>query len=71
VDTNQSVFDDLIEALTEVEEYQKGNITLKSNTVTVSDKETEFNQLLYQKIQKLSGHNKSMVVQYVDKLLQA
>ena len=39
MENTQSVFEDLMEALHEVEEYQKGNITLQSNTVTVPDKE--------------------------------
>ena len=71
MDKSQSVFEDLMEALREVEEYQKGNITLRSNVVTVSDEEIEANQLLYQKIQKLPSAKKDRAVRYVDELLRA
>ena len=71
MDKSQSVFEDLMEALHEVEEYQKGNISLRSTVVTVSDNEIEANQLLYQKIQKLPSAKKDRAVRYVDKLLQA
>ena len=35
------------------------------------DEEIEANQLLYQKIQKLSGSKKDKAVRYIDELLQA
>jgi len=34
---NNTLFNDLMEALHEVEEYQKGNIELKTRTVTLPD----------------------------------
>ena len=37
MEDNNSVFDDIMEALNEVEEYQKGNIGLKSRTIEIPD----------------------------------
>ena len=34
---NNSVFNDIMEALNEVEEYQKGNIELKLRTIEIPD----------------------------------
>ena len=36
---NNTVFDDIMEGLHEIEEYQKGNIELKSTVRTISDEE--------------------------------
>ena len=34
---DNSVFNDIMEALNEVEEYQKGNLKLKSRTIEIPD----------------------------------
>ena len=68
---NKTVFDDLMEALHEVEEYQKGNLQLRSNKLTASDDEIEVNQLLFRKIIKLPEPIKQEAIKYVDELLQA
>ena len=43
---DKTVFNDLIEALDEVEEWQNGNIELRTRTIEVPDDEVEFNQVL-------------------------
>jgi len=65
-----TVFDDIMQGLHEIEEYQKGNIELKSNFVTTPEDEIEINQLLFHKFSELSKLNKQRVVMYVDELLQ-
>lgn len=35
VDNNNTVFDDIMEGLHEIEEHQKGNIELRSHTVAI------------------------------------
>ena len=37
MENNSTVFDDIMQGLNEVEEYQKGNINLKSNIVEIAD----------------------------------
>jgi len=41
---NQSVFEDIMEALHEIEEHQEGKIKLNSNTVIIPSEETEAHQ---------------------------
>ena len=67
----KELFEDLISACHEAIAHEKGDIKLNSNTVTMFDEEIEANQLLYQKIQRLSGSKKDKAVRYVDELLQA
>ena len=66
-----SVFDDIMEGLHEIEEYQKGNIELRKHTVSIPDDELEMNQLLFHKVSGLSKPDKQRLVQYADELLQA
>jgi len=66
-----TVFDDIMQGLHEIEEYQKGNISLKSHFVTSSNDEIEMSQLLFRKFSELSELNKQRVVMYMDELLQA
>jgi hypothetical protein len=63
---NNSVFDDLMEALYEVEEYQKGNVKLKSHKVTIPDDEFNF----YSVYAQLSEQNKQKTMRYVSELLR-
>ena len=58
---NKTVFDDIMEALHEVEEHQKGNIKLKSNTLIVPDEEVGAHQLFFQKFDKLSELKKQKI----------
>ena len=67
---NNSVFDDLMEGLREVEEYQKGNIKLRTHTVSIPDEEIERSQIFYQNFERLPETSKQKVIQYVDELLQ-
>jgi hypothetical protein len=45
MDKESTVFDDIIQGLGEIEEYQKGNIQLRSH-VTTTKEEVEIGQLL-------------------------
>ena len=67
---NSTVFDDIMEGLHEIEEYQKGNIKLRSHTVSIPDEELEIHQLLFHKVSGLSKPDKQRLVQYADELLQ-
>jgi len=70
MDNNNTVFDDIMQGLHEIEEYQKGNIQLRSHVVTPAEDEIEIGQLLFHKFSELSKPNKQRVVRYVDELLQ-
>ena len=62
MEENNQFYNDMIEALNEVEEYQKGNIKLKVTTyeeVVITDI-----------MKKLSAANKEKLVQYATELLQ-
>jgi len=66
------LFDDMMESLNQALEYVKGDKTkARSVIVTISDKEIEQNQLLYQKIKELPETSKQKAIQYIDELLQA
>jgi len=67
---DKELFDDLVAACHEAIEHERGNIQLKSNTVTISNEEIELHQLIHHKISGLSRPNKQRVVGYVDGLLQ-
>ena len=71
MEDNNTVFDDIMQALHEVEEHQKGNIQLNSNIVSIPDDEIEANQVISRQIRKLSNENKQKVMQYTAELLQA
>jgi len=66
-----SVFDDIMQGLHEIQEYQKGNISLRSHVATIPDDEVEIGQLLFHKFHELSKANKQRVIMYTDELLQA
>jgi preprotein translocase subunit SecA len=67
----KELFDDLIAACNDAIEHEKGNIKLKSNTVTISDEEIERNQLFFRQFDNLSEPNKQKAVKYVNELLHA
>ena len=64
----KEMFDELIAACHEALEHERGNITLKSNTITLSDEEAERHQLFHQNFSRLSDAGKQKVIQYVDEL---
>ena len=62
MEENNQFYNDMIEALNEVKEYQKGNIQLKTTTyeeVVIADI-----------MKKLSAANKEKLVKYASELLQ-
>ena len=65
IETN-TVFDDLMQALQEVKEYQKGNLKVKSRIIEIPDDEIESCQIY----KKLSEANKQKAKSYVSELLQ-
>ena len=67
---NNTVFDDIMEGLREIEAYQNGNIELRSHTMSIPDEELEMHQLLFHKLSRLSKPDKQKLVLYADKLLQ-
>ena len=68
----QGLFDDMKQSLQEAVEYAKGDKTKgRSEVVTISDEEIEMEQVIFQKIKKLSVTNKRKAIQYVDDLLRA
>ena len=70
MEDNNTVFDDIMQGLHEIEEYQKGNIELKSHMVITADDEIEIGQLLFRKFSELSKSNKQKLVNYADELLR-
>ena len=66
-----SVFEDIMEALHEVEQHQKGKLKLRSNTVRLSDDEIEAEQLFFQKFEQLPVAKKYKAIEYVEELLRA
>ena len=66
---NNSVFDDIMQGLHEIEEYQKGNIELKKHAVSVPSDDLDIHQLLFHKVSGLSQPDKIRLVQYADELL--
>ena len=66
----KELFDDLIAALHESIEYEKGNINLKATALEIPDEEIERNQLFYQNFDKLSEPYKRKAIKYVDDLLR-
>jgi hypothetical protein len=60
---NNQFYNDMIEALNEVEEYQKGNIQLKTTT---------YEEVIIADImRKLSDDNKEKLIKYATELLYA
>ena len=64
---SNKVFDDLMEALNEVEEHQKGNIKLKSTFASIPDEEIETVNKFY----KLSDTKKHIAMVLINELYQA
>ena len=62
-DTN-SVFSDMMEGLREVEEYQKGNLRLRSNVVEVPDEN------VIVRFGQLNDNDKYFVSGMIDRLLE-
>jgi len=67
----KELFDDLILALNEAIEHEKGKIQLKTTTVEIPDDEMERAQLFYQNFDRLPEPYKQQAIKYVDSLLQA
>ena len=63
---NNTVFDDLMQALHEVEEHQKGSTQLRSNRVTLLTDEIAF----YEVYGKLTDSNKRRIMKIAEELLQ-
>jgi hypothetical protein len=66
----KKLFDDLVSACHEAIQYEKNNINLNSNTVTLPDDEVEQSQLLCQKIVEMSRSNRQKVARYIDGMHQ-
>ena len=66
----KELFDDLVVALHESIEYEKGSINLKTTTLEIPDEEVERNQLFYQNFDKLPEAYKRKAIKYVDNLLR-
>jgi len=62
---NNSVFDDLMQALHEVEEHQKGNIKLKSRIVEIPDDDIDITDMY----NKLTDSDKYLVRGMIKRLL--
>jgi len=67
----KELFDDLVTALHESIEYEKGNIQLKTTTLEIPDGEVERNQLFFQRFDRLPEPCKQQAIKYIDDLLQA
>jgi len=67
---DKDLFDDLVAALHESIEYEKGNIQLKTTTLEIPDEEIERSQLFFQSFNKLPEPYKQQAIKYVDDLLQ-
>jgi len=65
-----SIFDDIMTGLHEIEEYQRGNIELRTRIVS-HDNEIDIDQLLWHKITALREPQKQKLTLYVDELLRA
>ena len=60
---NNTVFNDIIDALHEVEEHQKGNVQLKSNTIELPDDDIG---IIYS---QLSDNDKFFIRGMIERLL--
>ena len=67
----KELFDDLVAAINEAIEYEKGNIQLKTTTLEIPDNEVERSYLFYQNFEQLPESSKEKAIQYVDELLRA
>ena len=64
----QPLFDDLVAALQEAIAHEKGNVQLKSDTITIPDDEVAMDQLIFRKISSLSTPDKQKIMQYANEL---
>ena len=64
-------FEDLMASLNEVEAYQKGELSLRTRTVTTDDTDPSSDQLIWRKITILPEPKKQQLNSYLDELLQA
>ena len=65
---DKDLFDELIAACNDAIEYEKGNIQLRSRTVTIPDDEIESAQMLYRKIERLPEPARQKAMRYIDEL---
>jgi len=68
---DKDLFDDLVSALNEAIEYEKGNIQLKTTTLEIPDEEIERNQLFLQSFEMLTESHKQRAIKYVNELLHS
>ena len=66
-----TLYEDIMQGLQEIKEYQNGNLQLRTRTVIVSDDEVDTSYQIYQNITRLSEQNRQKVAGYVNGLLQA
>ena len=66
-----SVFEDTIPGLEEALAHARGEIQLRTHTVTINDDEIERNHVFIQDFCKLPEPSKVKVINYVAELLQA
>jgi len=66
----KNLFDDLVEALHESIEYEKGTLQLKTTTLEIPDEEIESYQRFLQTFERLPEPYKQQAIKYVDDLLQ-
>lgn len=62
------VFEDTIQGLQEALAHARGEIQLRTFTVTVDDEEIERNQFFLQDFHKLPEHSKMKAIEYVREL---
>lgn len=69
---NTTLYEDIMQGLKEIHEYQEGKIELKTSSMAISeDFDLEHNYKLQQKIIRLSAPNRQRVEGYIDSLLQS
>jgi len=66
-----SVFEDTLQGLQEALAHAKGEIQLRTHTVTIDDEEVECNHAFVRDFYSLPESSKVKAIQYVDELLQA
>jgi len=66
----KELFDDLVAALHESVEYEKGNIQLKTTMLEIPDEEIERNQLFFQRFDRLPEPYKQQAIKHIDDLMQ-
>jgi len=64
-----SLFEDTMHGLQEALAYAKGEIELRTSTVTVDDEEIERNHIFIQDFYKLPESSKAKAIAYVQELM--